>query len=117
MDESDPILDPAVAMLQVEGDEEILQEMLDLFFEETGELQVKIEAALAAGEAASVQRYAHTIKSSSAMLGARRACAAAGELESLGETGRLCAAGPLFDRLRSELTKLKDAVDSEWGTG
>jgi len=113
----EPIIDPAVAMQHVEGNEDLIKEMVGIFFEESSDMLKKIEDGIASADAKLVERSAHTLKSSSAMFGAKRARAAAFELEKAGKAGELSRAPELFDRLNEEIEQLRRAVDKQWGTG
>ncbi|MBL6765691.1 MAG: response regulator [Verrucomicrobiae bacterium] len=115
--DDEPIIDPDVALQHVEGSEELLGEMVAIFFEESAEMIRRIEKAIAEKDAELLERSAHTLKSSSAMFGARRARHAALDLEILGKSGTTDNSTPLFEKLRREVTILHEAVDSRWGSG
>jgi len=110
-----PVIDPEIALQHVEGQEDILQEMVGIFFDESSDMLGKIDSGLAGGDAKLVERAAHTLKSSSAMFGAKRARAAAFELELCGKSGNLSAAPELFEKLKREIEVLREAVDQRWG--
>jgi two-component system, sensor histidine kinase and response regulator len=112
----EPIIDPEVAMAHVEGNEDLIKEMVGIFFEESGDMISKIESGIETGDAKLVERAAHTLKSSSAMFGAKRARTAAFELELAGQSGDISGAPQLFDRLQQEIELLRCAVNDKWGT-
>ena len=91
--------------------------MVAIFFEESAEMIRRIEKAIAEKDAELLERSAHTLKSSSAMFGARRARHAALDLEILGKSGTTDNSTPLFEKLRREVAILHEAVDSRWGSG
>jgi two-component system sensor histidine kinase/response regulator len=115
--DDEPIIDPEVALQHVEGSEELLQDMVGIFFEESDEMCRRITQAIAEADAALLERSAHTLKSSSAMFGARRARRAALDLELLGQGGSTDGAKELFEKLRHEVTVLREAVATRWGAG
>ena len=85
-----PVLDEAVvAELEssVQDDRPFVVELVNAYLAD-GPTQVDaIEAAVAADDAAALVRPAHTLKSSSATVGAMRLAAAARELEMAGRAG------------------------------
>jgi two-component system, sensor histidine kinase len=86
-----PILDDAVLdQLRAEtgGDEEFIVDLVETYVEE-GEANLGgMVAAAAAGDAGAIVRPAHTLKSSSASLGAMRLSAIARAIEEAGREGR-----------------------------
>lgn len=87
-----PILDQAVLaeLLASTGDDpEFVRELLETYLAETPEQLDAISAAIAADDAATLVRPAHTLKSSSATMGAMRLSALARELEMAGRSGAL----------------------------
>jgi HPt (histidine-containing phosphotransfer) domain-containing protein len=78
----------------VGGDREFLAELVETYLSDSPGLFIELRAAIAAGDAASARRAAHTLKSTSASFGANglaarcreiEAAAAAGDLDGLGE--------------------------------
>jgi two-component system, sensor histidine kinase and response regulator len=88
-----PLLDgAAVARLQRLGGGELLRGMLELFLTQGPERLDAMDAAAAAGDAAHVERAAHSLKSSAGNLGAQRLQHAAELLELAAGAGVLDAA-------------------------
>ncbi len=76
---ADEIFDEATAIERVQGDVELLKELVDIFFKEYSHLMPEIRAAIAANDAAGVRRAAHTLKGRPGRLrvaGRRRSSAA-----------------------------------------
>ena len=98
-------LDLTVALRAVQGDRELLNDVISAFLEECPELLTELERALAVGEAeaATVQRAAHTIKGGLRTFGATSLHDRAGEIETMGRERDLTDAGPLFQKLKMEL--------------
>ncbi len=89
-------------------------ELIDTYNTETGALIEHLHQALASGDAAAFGRTAHSIKSSSASLGALAFSQQARELEMLGKANDLESAGPKlgllvagFDQVRRRLEELR----------
>ena len=95
MDESDaPVLDATVLSElsgSVGGDREFVVELIRTFLSDGAEQVEAIDAAVAAGDDRALVRPAHTLKSSSATLGASRVSATARTLEMAGRSGSLGA--------------------------
>ena len=93
MEQSDaPVLDAAVLSElngSVGGDREFVVELIGTFLADGAEQVMAIDAAVAAGDAQALVRPAHTLKSSSATLGASRLSAMARALEMAGRSGSL----------------------------
>jgi HPt (histidine-containing phosphotransfer) domain-containing protein len=88
----DRILDTAVLDElgeSVGGDRGFVVELIETFLTESAGQVDAVEAAVASDDAAAVVRPAHTLKSSSATLGAQRLVAAARALEMAGRSGAL----------------------------
>lgn len=95
MDESDaPVLDAGVLSElngSVGGDREFVLELIRAFLSDGTEQVEAVDAAVAAGDEEALVRPAHTLKSSSATLGASRLSAVARALEMAGRSGSLGA--------------------------
>jgi HPt (histidine-containing phosphotransfer) domain-containing protein len=85
----------------VGGDREFLAELVETYLSDSPGLFAELRAAIAADDAATARRAAHTLKSTSASFGATglaarcreiEASAAAGNLVGLGEAVKLAAA-------------------------
>jgi CheY-like chemotaxis protein len=101
-----------VALAQVEGDRELLGEMIDIFFSDTPEMIAQIEKGLADGDPVVVQKGAHKIKGSVLSLGAAGAAEAALSLEMAGRKGEIAVAQAEFDHLKEVLEKLNATLAS-----
>ena len=90
-----PVLDEAVLAeltSSVQDDRPFVVELVNAYLAD-GPAQVDaIEAAVAANDAAALVRPAHTLKSSSATVGAQRLAAASRELEMVGRSGSVDSA-------------------------
>src|SRR5436190_16020451 len=73
--------DEAAVLERVEGDVELLREIVELFLEDSLRLREEVRAAVAAGDAAALRRSAHTLKGAASNFGAAAVVAAALQLE------------------------------------
>lgn len=99
--------------LQDEGDPDIVEEVGGLFIKHSPE---KVKAILEAAEkddAKGLQIAAHSLKSSSAYIGAMRLSALAKELEMMGRSGSLEGAREGAHKLQEEFDLAVKAVEAE----
>jgi HPt (histidine-containing phosphotransfer) domain-containing protein len=99
--------------LQDEGDPDIIAEVGGLFVEHSPE---KIKAILQAVEdedAKGLQIAAHSLKSSSAYVGAMRLSEMSKELEMMGRSKAMDGAKEKAESLRAEYMRVRTALDEE----
>lgn len=90
------IIDPATFSKLLDsmgGDVDFMDELFQAYLASTPDLFTAINQALAAGDALTVQRSAHSLKTGSASFGALSFAAKCKELEDIGKTGVLETAG------------------------
>lgn len=107
-----PTLDAAVLRelrASTGGDDEFVAELLEAYLADGAAQLAAIEAALAAGDAATLVRPAHTLKSSSATVGALRLAELCRGLEVAGRSGVLDGVDP--DGAVQDLRSQWQAVD------
>jgi CheY-like chemotaxis protein len=107
---ADELIDRAAALERVGGDKQLLAELAKLFRREWPGWLTEIRAAVAAGDAARLRLFAHTLRGSAANFGARAACAAAQRLETLAQTGNLTGADEATTVLAAALERLQPAL-------
>jgi CheY-like chemotaxis protein len=107
---AEEVLDAAAVLRRVDGDLELLREVIELFREDSPRLLAEIRAALADKDAVRLKKAAHTLKGSVGHIAAQAAFQAALELETLGGQGDLDTAEDLFARLQRELDRLQPAL-------
>lgn len=88
--------------LQDEEDPHLVAELIDNYLTEAPEKIIEMISAQHASEYYRFERIAHSLKSSSGMLGARRMQALCAQLERLGHFGKLDEVAPIFDQLNQE---------------
>ena len=106
------ILDREFLLDNVGGDTELLREIIDLFFESTGEILDSIRAAVTKADNDSLHRSAHQLKGALANVGAKAATDSALELETLGRNGVLSGLEDAMDALDQEMTRLTPELQS-----
>ena len=99
-------LDLAKALTWVDGDKELLAELVAVFLEDLPERTEALRAAVETEDAQGTERAAHSLKGAVASLGGETARALAYELEQMGRAGRLAGVGLLFAELEGELGRI-----------
>lgn len=96
----------------VGGDDEFVRELIATYLAEGPDHLAQMASAAAASDAAAIIRPAHTLKSSSASLGAMRLAAVAREIEFCGRAGdtdglgsRVTAAHDVWEATVSEIRR------------
>jgi len=95
---------------RVEGDRELLAEMVELFEQDSPRLLAAIREAVARGDGGMLERAAHTLKGSVSNFAAPAATAAALRLEQMGREGKLEQSGEACTALEAEIEHLRPAL-------
>jgi len=103
-------VDAAALMARLEGDRELLAELVELFMADGRVLIERIENAVAGSDPEAVRRAAHTLKGAVANFCAPAAVSAALALETAGRNHQLSDARALLDRLRHEIDAVAAAL-------
>ena len=99
-----PATDPeALARLERFGGRKLLHEMIALFLRSAPSRLSAVEAGIAAGDAVAAENALHSLKSSSAQLGALRLSRLCAEGESIARAGHPPALVGLLEASREEL--------------
>lgn len=102
---------PCTALFESVGrDEAAYAELLDLFLEDATERVAVIQAAMEAGDVATLTREAHTYKGAAGVLEAHEVASCAHRLEALGRSGSLSGASEIVDRLAAESHRLFNII-------
>ena len=88
--------------LSPDDNDEFFREIAGIFFEDTPQRLAELDQCLAAGDAARFSRTAHSIKGSSANLGAIKVSGIAEQLEHRSRKDGLAGLAPLLPSLRAE---------------
>ncbi len=104
----------SIALKAVEGNEELLASIVEVFFEEADDLLPVLPSAIKSENARLLERTAHTMKSSCASIGAEAAREAAAKLEEIGGSGDLTDAPTAAADLQQRMDELLRALEREW---
>ena len=109
-DDAEP-LNPSVLTglreLQVEGEPDLLDELIELFLTDVPPLLIVLREAVEGGDAHSVERSAHTLKGSCSSMGAIRMAEICEKLRETGTTGDLVQTSVLFNQLETEFNRVR----------
>jgi two-component system sensor histidine kinase/response regulator len=100
-------LDRNAILERVEGDEQLLEEIVQLFIEDCPRLVGQMKDSLREQNAAGLRLAAHTLKGSLGYFEPSRACVLAHELEILGRDGKLEDAAPVYQALVAMIEELQ----------
>lgn len=99
--------DRAFALEQASDDEDLLQELVNLFHDSSASDLAKIREGAAQGNAGAMGDASHSIKGAAASLGIESIRSVASELEKAGRSGDLAGAKKLLPDLESLLRQFK----------
>ena len=112
-----PIFDREAALARVEGDQQLLQELVRVFLDDCPRLLADIRAAAAAGDAARLARAAHSFRGAVGNFAASVAEEAGLRLEQIGSGGDMSRAGGAVAELEQALQHLRAALLAAAETG
>jgi CheY-like chemotaxis protein/HPt (histidine-containing phosphotransfer) domain-containing protein len=104
------VFDQSVLLAQVEGDQELLAELVELFTEDSPRLLSEIEQAVVRGDGDGLARAAHTLKGAASNFGAHGVVTLARRLEEMGYAGELAEATATYAALGTEIERLNTAL-------
>lgn len=107
-EKSDVLVDKDGALVRVGGDEDIYNELMDLFLENSSEQIKELQEAVRKRESEEITRLAHSIKGAAANLGILHVQKTADELELIGAENRIQEASKSLNSLIKELERFKD---------
>ena len=96
--------------LEADAGSAVLQRVIEAYLRSSTELERAIRDGLAAEDPLAAARAAHTLKSSSAQVGADHLAILCKELESLGRGGSLEGAPALADQISAQLENVREAL-------
>ena len=117
--EPESVIDPApleaIRAVQPPGDNNLLARIIGLYLDEAARLKGQIAQGIEQNDGSQVRAAAHSLKSSSANVGAMRVSNLSRELEDIGRSGNLEEADIVYAQLDGELeyalTELAGLVD------
>ncbi|MFH1304195.1 MAG: response regulator, partial [Planctomycetota bacterium] len=108
-----PVINMRAALKRVGDDVEILNDMVNYFFEDYSVLLQEVRHRAEIGDVDEMVRAAHSLKGLCANFDAQDATKAAKTLETIGQTDNLVATSKAIDILESELDRLTAALN-QW---
>jgi two-component system, sensor histidine kinase and response regulator len=100
----------SAALQMLGGDEDLLNEMVEIFLSDSPKLLDRIGQALSLGDSAKLELAAHSLKGELQYLGVQEAIDQAQQLEIAGRDGELDGAENLLEALRGRLILIWAAV-------
>jgi len=105
-----PVFDRAALLARLMDDEDLARAVTEGFLEDIPKQIEALQDYLEAGDAASAERQAHTIKGASANVGAEALREIALAMETEGKAGDLEAVRELLPELRARFERLREAM-------
>lgn len=102
----DTPVDFATALRWVDGDHELLAELIEIFLEDCPRRLHELEQAVKEGNAIGVRQSAHSLNGMVAGFNTRSAQGLANEMEGLGKAGDLSKTSDLFPKLLREFARV-----------
>jgi HPt (histidine-containing phosphotransfer) domain-containing protein len=112
---ADAAFDRAAALDRMDGDEDLLLELAQIFVDDVREQTTRLRAAVAARNPVEVQKSAHALKGAASNFHAAPTVAAALALETLGRAGSLDHVDATLATLEIELARLVEALTALGG--
>ncbi len=96
--------------LNIPGGDDVIRDIAGVFVEDSSRLLGDLKQGLAADDAGSVERSAHTLKGNAHLFGAKRVAEVSQRIETMGREGRLDDARQLIPELAADLLTLQAAL-------
>ncbi|MCA9166606.1 MAG: response regulator [Planctomycetales bacterium] len=116
MEDEGPGFNVELALDSVEGDVELLSDVIQVFLEERPGLLRSLLESIAAADAPTLRRAAHTIKGSTRIFGDERVTELSKALEDRGANGDFTDVVPLAEQLQIELNSLARHLERYLGS-
>lgn len=101
------VLNLGNAMENLDGDAELLQEVLEIFLEMIPEQLDELDASIQAGSATGLDSIAHSLKGSASNFCAVKFVETALRMEQLGKSGSVAGAPELMRQLREDFADIQ----------
>ncbi|WP_166820043.1 response regulator [Thalassoroseus pseudoceratinae] len=102
--------DHARAMETVDGDVELMKEIIKAFLEEYPKLMTEVEEAVSQADPTAIGRASHTLKGAAGALAAIQVVELAQELETMGNTEQITEAASTFATLEQAIEELANQL-------
>jgi two-component system, sensor histidine kinase and response regulator len=103
----------SLEVVQVEGEPDLIVELIDLYLEDAPRQMAVMQKAIAVADGVSLKRAAHSLKGSSANLGARRLAGLCEELEQMCRAESFQEVMAQLARLEQELERVRQSFAAE----
>lgn len=104
------VIDWSVALTSVDGDQELLRMVAQALLDDAAAEESRLATAIASGDAAAIERVAHTLKGILGTFGAAASRTLVARLEILGRNGDVASAADCFAEFRERLHKLLEIL-------
>ena len=104
------IVNTSVIMERVDGDRELLNEIVELFLAECPKLVSNVKEAIAKQDSKTLEFAAHTLKGAVGNLAASKAYSCAQELENMGRNDTLSGVEIAYQELEENIERLKPVL-------
>ena len=104
--------DPVALFKRLDGDLELLRDLVHIFSEESPLLLKKIGSAIEHGALEDVRRLSHKLKGSALQFSGGRVASLAASLEDMAGRGSLSGAASVFSDLKREVANLEQWLQS-----
>jgi len=109
------VWDVSKALGHVDGNDESLRMIIEVFRKDAPVVLEKMGRALAEGDGAAAARSAHKLRGSLGVFAAEKALNLASRIEALADEGDLAQAERLFDELTRQVAILQEQLDAQVG--
>jgi HPt (histidine-containing phosphotransfer) domain-containing protein len=109
----DPRAWESIRSLQRPGQPDMLCKVIDKYLSSSRQLMDTMRTAVPQRDAGALHRTAHSLKSSSATLGARRLASLCKEVEAMGRTNVLNGVPALWEKIEAEYALVQEALTAE----
>ncbi len=106
-----------IRFLESNGAPDMLSKVIGIYLRDTPKQLENARIALARNDANAMGRQAHSMKSSSATLGAHALAALCKEMEAMGRSGTTENADELLSRMETEYASVAKILNGELGSG
>jgi HPt (histidine-containing phosphotransfer) domain-containing protein len=106
------IFDREVMLERLGGDDQLLDEVLNVFLEEAPDMMADLRGAVTGGDPSALERSAHSIKGALLNISADSPADLASRLEELGSAEQLDGTRLLLDDLEAEIDQLTRILQS-----
>jgi two-component system, sensor histidine kinase and response regulator len=104
------VFDEATALARVDNDRDFLREIAELFLDDSPRWLQEMEAGLAEGEPARINRAAHSLKGAACCFAAPLVTGAAEHLEKTAKSGNLAECTPAYADVAREVARLRQGL-------